>query len=67
MAITNKNLICRSLERKMLACIEEYEDKDDLKEELLDFGVYYNEHRSHSALGYRLTPKEFIQNSKCVN
>ena len=43
-----------------------YEDIDDLKEELLGFLVYYNEHRPHSTLG-GLTPKEFIQNSKCVN
>ncbi|MDR2691005.1 MAG: integrase core domain-containing protein [Dysgonamonadaceae bacterium] len=28
-----------------------YEDMDDLKNELLGFLVYYNEHRPHSAIG----------------
>ena len=36
-----------------------YEDIDDLREELLGFLVYYNEHRPHTSLE-NLTPKEFI-------
>ena len=43
-----------------------YEDVSDLKEELLGFLVYYNEHRPHSSLG-GLTPKEFLEkNNKNV-
>ncbi len=34
-----------------------YENMDDLKNELLGFLIYYNEHRPHSAIN-RLTPKE---------
>ena len=34
-----------------------------LKNELLGFLVYYNEHRPHSALD-GLTPKEFLQKTK---
>jgi transposase InsO family protein len=41
-----------------------YNDLDDLKDELLGFLVYYNEHRPHSSLdGY--TPKEFMDKQKC--
>lgn len=39
-----------------------FEDEEDLKNELLGFIVYYNEHRPHSSLN-GLTPKEFLQ--KC--
>jgi transposase InsO family protein len=43
-----------------------YEDIVDLKDELLGFLVYYNEHRPHSSLG-GLTPKEFLEkNNKNV-
>jgi transposase InsO family protein len=35
-----------------------YNDLEDLKEELLGFLVYYNEHRPHSAIE-GMTPKEF--------
>ena len=38
-----------------------YNDLEDLKNELLGFLVYYNEHRPHSAIGH-LTPKNFAQN-----
>lgn len=38
-----------------------YEDAEDLKNELLGFLIYYNEHRPHSAIG-NLTPKNFAQN-----
>lgn len=38
-----------------------FNDIEDLKEELLGYVVYYNEHRPHSALNGN-TPKEFIQN-----
>jgi transposase InsO family protein len=43
-----------------------YENIDDLKNELLGFLVYYNEHRKHSALN-GLTPNEFNKNNnkKC--
>ena len=34
-----------------------YEDVEDLKNELLGFLVYYNEHRPHSAIG-ALTPEQ---------
>ena len=34
-----------------------YEDMEDLKEELLGFLVYYNDHRPHSAIN-NLTPKQ---------
>jgi transposase InsO family protein len=40
-----------------------YDDMSDLREELLGFIVYYNEHRSHSSLG-GLTPKEFLDEYK---
>ena len=43
-----------------------YEDIDDLREELLGFLVYYNEHRPHTSLE-NLTPKEFIENEKKCN
>ena len=39
-----------------------FNDKEDLKEELLGYIVYYNEHRPHSSLN-GLTPKDFLQ--KC--
>ena len=39
-----------------------FNDINDLKEELLGYIVYYNEHRPHSSLN-GLTPKEFLQ--KC--
>lgn len=39
-----------------------FNDKEDLKNELLGFIAYYNEHRPHSALN-GLTPCEF--NKKC--
>ena len=42
-----------------------YEDIDDLREELLGFLVYYNEHRPHTSLE-NLPPKEFIENEKNV-
>ena len=42
-----------------------YEDIDDLREELLGFLVYYNDHRPHTSLE-NLTPKEFIENEKNV-
>jgi len=35
-----------------------YNDFEDLKDELLGFIVYYNEHRPHTALG-GFTPQEF--------
>ena len=42
-----------------------YEDIDDLKDALLGFLVYYNDHRSHSSL-QGLTPKEFREKEqKC--
>jgi len=34
-----------------------YENLEDLKEKLLGFLVYYNEHRPHSAIS-NLTPKQ---------
>ena len=40
---------------------------DDLKSELLEFLVYYNEYRPHSSLDDGLTPKEFIKKSENVN
>lgn len=39
-----------------------FNDIEDLKEEILGYIVYYNEHRPHSSLN-GLTPKEFLQ--KC--
>lgn len=39
-----------------------FNDVEDLKEEILGYIVYYNEHRPHSSLN-GLTPKEFLQ--KC--
>ena len=39
-----------------------FNDINDLKEELLGYIVYYNEHRPHSSLN-GLTPKDFLQ--KC--
>ena len=39
-----------------------YNDLDDLKNELLGFLVYYNEHRPHSALNGK-TPKNIIENT----
>jgi len=33
-----------------------YNDIEDLKEELIGFLIYYNEHRPHSAIG-RKTPQ----------
>jgi len=38
-----------------------YKDVADIKNELLGFFVYYNEHRPHSAIG-ALTPAEKSQN-----
>jgi len=37
-----------------------YNDIEDLKEELLGFIIYYNEHRPHSAIG-RKTPNKMIK------
>ena len=43
----------------------QYNDLEDLKEELLCYLVYYNEHRPHSSLNGS-TPKDFMVNSpKC--
>ena len=43
----------------------QYDDLDDLKEELLGFLVYYNEHRAHSSLD-GMTPKDFmLSKQKC--
>ena len=39
-----------------------FNDLEDLKEEILGYVVYYNEHRPHSSLN-GLTPKQFVQ--KC--
>ena len=39
-----------------------FKDIEDLKEELIGYIVYYNDHRPHSSLN-GLTPKEFLQ--KC--
>jgi len=74
MATSNNGIISQSLANKMLYCIKEYlkevffydalyDNIDDLKKELLDFLVYYNEHRPHTSLE-NLTPKEFIENEK---
>jgi transposase InsO family protein len=40
-----------------------YENSDELEDELLVFLVYYNEHRTHSALN-GLTPNEFYKKNK---
>ena len=41
-----------------------YEDKEDLQKELLEYLLYYNEHRPHQALNNK-TPKNFLnQNHK---
>lgn len=37
-----------------------FKDKEDLKDELLGFIAYYNEHRPHSSLNGK-TPKEFLE------
>jgi len=43
-----------------------YNDLDDLKNEMLGFLVYYNEHRPHSALNGK-TPKSFMENIEICN
>jgi transposase InsO family protein len=45
----NEDFICDAL----------YENLDDLKNELMGFLIYYNEHRPHSAIN-RMTPKDKI-------
>ena len=44
----------------------QYNDLEDLKEELLGYLVYYNEHRPHSSLNGS-TPKDFMTNNQKCN
>ena len=61
----NVERFLKTLKEDFIEC-SLYEDIADLKEELLGFLVYYNEHRPHSSLG-GLTPKEFLEkNNKNV-
>jgi transposase InsO family protein len=43
-----------------------YNDLEDLRNELLGFLIYYNEHRPHSSLNGD-TPKEFLEKNKKCN
>lgn len=44
----------------------QFNDLDDLKNELISYLIYYNEHRPHSSLD-GCTPKEFLDNTQKCN
>jgi len=44
----------------------DFDDLDDLKNELISYLIYYNEHRPHSSLD-GCTPKEFLENKQKCN